>query len=58
MLTQGFVSTLGNFTDDPIRELAELTPSAEELPEVARASREHRVSDEPRESRLFLWMDR
>lgn len=57
MLTQALNVTFSLLTDEPIRELAVITPRAEELPEIASASRNHAPAEEPIESRLFTWLD-
>lgn len=58
MLSQVLTATFSIFADEPIRELLIVAPRSEELPEVARAARNHSISDEPAESRLFTWLDR
>jgi len=57
MLTQVLTATFSIFSDEPIREFAIVAPRAEELPEIASASRNHSLADPPMESRLFNWMD-
>jgi len=57
MLTQALSATFSIFSDEPIPDLAVVEPRAEELPEVARAARNHPTGDEPVESRLFAWLD-
>lgn len=57
MLTQVLTVTFSLFSDAPVVELLLVTPRAEELPEIASASRNHTCSEETIESRLFVMLD-
>ena len=57
MLTRALTASASLITEEPIREVAVVTPRMEELPEIASAARNHSPADEPIESRLFTWLD-
>ena len=57
MLTQVLTATFSIFADEPIREFVIIAPRAEELPEIASASRNHSSGEPHLESRLFNWLD-